>query len=361
MRLTWGTVGAVRTESPGLQSLTVRVDGDAEESSAVCYPQLCGSCTVGDRVLLNTTAVDLGLGTGGEHVVVCRIPRGRAPEGVALEVPGAGHILKLRYTPTQVDVGAVEEQESPYHSLMLGADSLSGMPVVCCGLHSQLPLAAAAVKAADPALRVAYVMTDEAALPLALSRVAAQAKAAGLIDVTLTAGQAFGGDIEAVNRYSALLAARAVARADVTVVAIGPGVVGTATPFGHGGVAQAEAVNAAAVLGGKPVVALRVSFADARERHRGVSHHTLAALRLALAPAEVAIPALAEEQAAEVERALEDADAWHTHRRAEAPACELPDLRGVEVRTMGRTPAEDPAFFLAAAAAGEVAARLAGG
>ena len=149
--------------------------------------------------------------------------------------------------------------------------------------------------------------------------------------------------------------------ADVAIVAIGPGVVGTATPFGHGGVAQGEAINAVSALGGTPVACLRVSFADARERHRGVSHHTLAALtRVALAPALVAVPALPEDYAdaarirARRAQASGSATSAPMRARARSPA---PDLRGVEVTTMGRGFADDPAFFSAAYAAGEVAAR----
>src|SRR5437867_2163889 len=61
-------------------------------------------------------------------------------------------------------------------------------------------------------------------------------------------------------------------------------------------VEAAMALNAAGVLGGRPVAALRVSFADPRERHRGVSHHSLTALgRVALLPAHVAVPVIEDE------------------------------------------------------------------
>ncbi len=134
-------------------------------------------------------------------------------------------------------------------------------------------------------------MTDQAAFGLGLSDLMARSVEAGLVDATVSCGQSFGGRYEAVNLHSGLLAAKWVVGADVAVVAIGPGVVGTATPFGHGGVAQGEAINAASALGGTPVTCLRVSFADARERHRGVSHHTLTALsHIALAPSLVAVP-----------------------------------------------------------------------
>ncbi len=358
MRLVWGTVSSVEREVAGAQDLRVSLD-DGREGRAVSYPSLAGICEAGERVLLNTTAVDLALGTGGNHFVVARQGSG---EGVVLDVPSPGHVMKLRYTPLQVDVIAVESQESPHHAVMRRVESLLGMPVVCCGLHSQVPLVAAAIKRADSTLRVAYCMTDDAALPIALSDVVRACADEGLLDTTVTCGQAFGGDLEAVNLHSGLLAARHVAQADVAIVALGPGVVGTATPFGHGGIAQGEAVNAASVLGGVPVVCLRVSFADARERHRGVSHHTLAALtKVALAPAHVAIPSLPEEFSDAIEEQLDAAGVAERHRlyvSAEGRVAP-PPLCGVRVTTMGRSLADDPAFFAAAFAAGDIASQVA--
>jgi hypothetical protein len=292
--------------------------------------------------------------------VVARAASGDASDaGAALDQPSGGHIMKLRYTPMQHDVVCVEAQESPQHEVMVAATDAAGMPTVCCGLHSQVPLVAAALKEGAPQARIAYVMTDQAALPLALSELLPACASTGLIDVTVTCGQAFGGDLEAVTLHSGLLAARHAAGADAAIVSLGPGIVGTATVFGHGGVAQGEAVNAAAAVGATPVAALRVSFADGRSRHHGVSHHSLTALgRVALARARVAVPALSPEQAAVLEGALADAGVWQHHERVDVESRGLPDMRGVRVRTMGRGPSEDPAFFAAAAAAGTVAAGM---
>jgi hypothetical protein len=358
MRLAWGSVLAIKASAEGIQDLEIELD-DGSLDRAIAYTRLVRKCGPGDRVLLNTTAVDLALGTGGKHFVVARLGQG---SGVALDAPAGGHIMKLRYTPMQVDVLAVESQESPHHAVMKLATDLGGMPVVCCGLHSQVPLVAAAIKQVDPQLRVAYCMTDTAALALPLSDVVRASVAERILDATITCGQAFGGQYEAVNLHSGLLAARHVARADVAIAAIGPGVVGTATPFGHGGIAQGESINAAAVVGGVPVAVLRLSFADVRPRHRVVSHHTIAALdRIALARAQVAVPTLPEDYAEQVDDVLDGAGVWERHDRVDSPAgrTPAPNLRGVEVKTMGRGLQDDPAFFAAAFAAGEVAARIA--
>ena len=284
--------------------------------------------------------------------IAVRLNRGMLPKGVSA-------LVEQRSGPKESDVLAVESQESPHHEIMERAENLGGMPVVCCGLHSQVPLVAAGIKEGAPDARIAYVMTDQASMMLALSDLVRRCTAAGLLDETVTAGQAIGGGLEAVTLHSALLAARHVTRADATIVAIGPGMVGTGTPFGHGGIAQGEAINAVGVLGGRPLAALRVSFADQRERHRGVSHHSLTALgTIALVPATVAVPELPTQQALEVDTALVAAGVWERHTRADVVVDTLPDLMGVEVRTMRRGPDDDPAFFLAAAAAGRAAARM---
>lgn len=353
MRLVWGTVETAGAEESGAQRLTVVLDGSDEPARAVAYPLLTGACASGERVLCNTTAVDLALGTGGEHFIVAR-----AGEGVALDDPVPGHIMKLRYTPMQRDFTVVEEPASGYHETMAEARTLDGMPVVCCGLHSQVAVVAAAAKAEDPALRIVYVMTDEASLPMAVSRLVPKMLDGGLIDGTITAGQAFGGQHEAVNLYSALLAARHVLAADLAVVAIGPGIPGTATPFGHSGVGQGQAVNAVAALGGRPIAVLRLSFADERPRHVPVSHQTLTALGVvALAPAIVAVPVLSGSEDDVVHQVLERSGIWSRHERRLVDVPELPDMRSIVVRSMGRGAEEDPAFFKAAAAAGTLAAQ----
>jgi hypothetical protein len=360
VRLVWGGVCEVLERREGLERLSVELD-DGASGVAVCYTGLTGECSAGDRVLVNATAVDLRLGTGGFHVVVARLSGAAGAVGVSVDDPSGGHVMKLRYTPVQRDVMAAESPESPHHASLADAIDTFGMPVVCCALHSHVPLVAAGLKESVPGARVAFVMTDGAALPLALSELAAACAEAGLVDETVTCGQAFGGSYEAVNLYSGLLVARIAARADVAVVAMGPGVVGTGTAFGHGGVAQGEAINAAASVGGSPVAALRVSFADTRPRHRGVSHHSITALtRVALAGCRVAVPEMDDESTSVIDRALAEAGVWARHERVTAIGDPLPDTRGVALGSMGRTPADDPVFFAAAAAAGRAAGALLG-
>jgi hypothetical protein len=326
---------------------------------ALAYPALVGSPRVGDRVLLNVTALEAGLGTGGYALVVA-IPD-RLPDDREI----GGHIVKSRYTPLQVMTGSADEQGSPYHEVLAAADSLGGMPVVVADLHSALPAILAGLRnsfrtKSGDSPSAAYVMTDGGALPAWFSRTIAGLREAGWLAATITTGQSFGGDLEAVTVHSGLLAARHAVGADVAVVAQGPGNLGTGTAWGYSGVAAGEAVNAAAVLGGRPVASLRISFADPRERHQGVSHHSLTAYgRVALASADVVVPGLPEPRAARV--AADAAPLAARHRLVTVPVDGLEDaLRATPVglSTMGRALDEDLDYFLAAAAAGVHAAAL---
>jgi hypothetical protein len=344
-------VAHVRREWPGAVEVEVTTgDGPLR---ALAYPALTGRPRPGDRVLLNATAVELGLGTGG-YALVIAVPD-RLPDGP----PGPGHLVKARYTPMQACVAGADEQGSPHHEVLRDADDLGGMPVVVADLHSALPAILAGLR--EPGPRVAaYVMLDGGALPAWFSRSAAGLREAGWLAGTVSTGQSFGGDLETVTVHTGLLAARHVLGAEVAVVTQGPGNLGTGTRWGFSGVACGEAVNAAAVLGGRPVASLRVSEADARERHRGVSHHSLTAYgRVALARADVVVPVLDGEFGALVAgQARPLAERHHlvsveTSGLAEAlAACPVP------LSTMGRGLDEDRAYFLAAAAAGRHAAAL---
>jgi hypothetical protein len=334
-------VDAVLSERRGLQR--VRLD---DGSRAFVLTQLTGEVAAGDEVVVNTTAVELGLGTGGWHVVHWDLARRE------LSQPGPGHIMKLRYTSLQVDTGGAEELAPFEHGELPEAVRIDGVPVVACGLHSQVAIVAAAIAERAPGTRVAYVMTDGAALPLALSDLVAELEAKGLLHVTVTAANAFGGRLEAVSMPSGLSVAVHEGGADVVVVAMGPGVVGTASALGTTAVELAWIVDVASRLGGEPIVAVRASGADARARHRGLSHHTRTALALCHAQATVALPAGDDADVLRV------ALAGTPHDVVDIEPGDVEELlvgRGLRVTTMGRGPADDPLFFRATAAAGWLA------
>jgi hypothetical protein len=301
-----GAVTAILERHEGLVRL--EVDG----VPCVAYPTLTGPVAVGDDVVVNIQARALGLGSGGFDVLHTNLTR-----GLGLEPEPDAHVMKLPYTPLQTAVRHVEEDARQ-------TSSLGGMPVVCCSLHSQV----VPVCAALAGLRVAYVQLPGGALPVALSDAVRTLKERGLLEVAVAVDACLAGDVHCVNVYSAL-AWCGEEDVDAVVSSVGPGIVGTGTALGHGGVAAAIAVNAAAALGGRAVLAPRVSEGDPRERHRGLSHHTRAVLELCLSE-----PAVPDD--------LSPAG-WRE-------ACE-----GLPLSHMGRGPDEDPSFFGAAFAAGRLA------
>jgi hypothetical protein len=345
-----GVVSGLRREWAGAVEVEVTVAGAAVR--ALAYPELTGRPQPGDRVLLNTGALDLGLGTGGYALVVA------LPDRLPPDTGGPGHLIKARYTPLQATVLGADEQGSPHHEILREADDLGGLPVVVADLHSALPAVLAGYRAERVPRQAVYVMLDGGALPAWFSRTAAGLRHAGWLGATVTVGQAFGGDLEAVTLHSGLLAARHVLGADLVVVAQGPGNLGTGTKWGFSGLAAGEAVNAVAALGGRPVASLRVSEADPRERHRGVSHHSLTSYgRVALARADVVLPDLPGEFGAQI--TAEAAPLAARHALVRVSVAGLADaLREcpVPLSTMGRGLDEDLAYFLAAAAAGRHAA-----
>jgi hypothetical protein len=248
--------------------------------------------------------------------------------------------MKLRYTSLQHDAGAAEEDHPDLPA------TVPGLPVVACSLHSQVAVVAAVAHRLAPTARIAYVMTDGAALPLALSDLVHALRDRGVLDTTITAGHAFGGDLEAVAVPSALALARHVAGADLVVVGMGPGVVGTGSALGTTAVEVAGVIDAAHRMGARVALCSRASSADQRRRHQGVSHHVRTILGLAAARPVLPVPPdLAGELVGSTAVAPPDA------------AAVLADLE-LRVTSMGRGPEDDPAFFAAASAAGAWAASV---
>jgi hypothetical protein len=319
-----GTVTAVVEELEELAR--IEVDGKA----CVAYPRLTGPVAVGDEVLVNVQARELGLGSGGFDVLHANLTR-----GLGLGPEPHAHVMTLPYSPTQTAVRFVEEDGEL-------ARSLRGMPVVCCSLHSQVAPAAAAL---GNGVRVAYIQLAGGALPVSLSDSVRILKERGLVETAVATGACFDGDAQAVGVASALAWAAAQGFA-VAICSIGPGIIGTGSTLGHGGLAAADAANAASALGGSAVLAVRVSEGDARERHRGVSHHTRAVLELAIGRRLVAWPAGLDPPEWLAEREDVDVTGWQD-------ACE-----GLLLAHMGRGPEDDPWFFASAFAAGRLARNL---
>ncbi|MDI6690146.1 MAG: DUF3866 family protein [Actinomycetota bacterium] len=335
----------------------VKVELEGEISRAINYDQLTGDIKRGDKVVLNTTAVELELGTGGKHFVLWNYGHR------STSFQHHGHIMKLRYTPLQLRCLSVEEQESPFHHLMRESMNLEGMPVIVGTLHSQLPAVVTTVKAINGKAKMTYIMTDGAALPIAFSNLVHKLKSLKLLDATVTIGHAFGGDLEAVNIFSGLIACRVVIQADITVVIMGPGTVGTDTHMGFSAMEQGQIINAVASLNGCPIAIPRIGFKDKRARHIGVSHHTITALsKGALVSCVVTLPRMSRGKMEMVLHKLKESGIASKHRiEIIENGVTLEALKRFgfdDVTTMGRGIEEEPEFFQAAGAAGIYALSL---
>jgi hypothetical protein len=377
--VTQGEVTAIIHDSPEIQELLVRIPGKPQPERAYNYPAFYRRLESGETVLLNTSAVTLGLGTGGRHFVIPysgtvpkTIPE-QSSESMKNDDPISwrhnGHIMKLRYTPWQFPVLAVEEEASPCHEQLKSITTLDGVPVVAAPLHSMLPgiilgfraLWRSSGRNVNP--RIIYVMTDGAALPIALSNIVRELKDKHLLDATITTGHAFGGDLEAVSIPSALQAARGVETADLIIVALGPGIVGTGTALGFSSIEQSWVVDVVTHLKGYPITVPRISEADPRERHLGISHHTLTILEFANHPSSLAISnRMPQTLRQQMYDQLSERNLLNKHlvwNIDDPSAQQLFQEAQMEVKSMGRGVTQDPAFFQATVSAGYLAATVA--
>jgi Protein of unknown function (DUF3866) len=295
----------------------VSVEIDGEKRPAVAYEELTGPNEVGDEVVVNVAARELELGSGGFDIVHANLTRGLSGTGIE-----GAHVMKLNYTPLQHAVEPVEAEE---------LDLPVEKPVAVCFLHAQLPCVAWAARGRG---QVGYVQTAGGALPGSHSRVVAELLERGLLAGHVCAGPAFGGEHDAITTIGGLHAGLTELGWDAAIVGPGPGILGSATALGHGGMAALDSAHAALALGCRTIVVPRMSSGDARARHWGVSHHTRTVLDLVLKPVEVAGPA------------DEDLDGYVAS--------------GLPATTMGRSAGEDPTFFMAALAGGRLLAEAIG-
>lgn len=317
---------------------------------------LVGEMREGDEVVVNVAALDLGLGSGGFDVVHVNLTRGLEGGG-----EGEAHVMKLNYTSLQHPVGPVERPLPRFLADGIRpkgtAEQGGGVPVLVLPLHGHLAPAAWAAAQARPGLRLGYVQTGGGALPGSLSRDVGQLRERGLLSAHVTAAPAYGGDREALSTVGALDAVAAELGCEAVAVGPGPGIIGSDSAYGHGGMAALDSAHAALGLRLPTLLSPRLSSSDPRPRHRGLSHHTRAVLGLLLAPVAVAVPTGEEEVGTQLTEA-----AAGRHRLLEAPA-DLGRYRGagLPARTMGRTLDQDPLFFAAPLAAGAALAGLLAG
>ena len=179
----------------------------------------------------------------------------------------------------------------------------------------------------------------------------------GLLAGHLTAGASFGGEAEAITTAGALHHGLRALGWDAAVCGPGPGIVGSRSSLGHGGMIALDSAHVSLALGCPTLLVARMSSGDERARHRGISHHTLTVLELLLEPVTVALPAgmpaapgpgpVAVSGEAQPSARI----ARHEWRSAPADLAAYA-ASGLPAETMGRDLEADPLFF-AAALAGE--------
>ncbi|WP_199873055.1 DUF3866 family protein [Inediibacterium massiliense] len=327
-----------------------------KEYKAINYNRLTGKIDLEDELILNTTALDLSLGTGGYHFVIANLshPTKDLSEG--------GHIMKLRYSPYQLKVFASEEQDSEDHDIFNQFESLEGMPVIVGTLHSMLPAIVEVLKTLKEDIKITYIMTDGAALPIDLSNMVTNLKENKIIHKAITIGNAFGGDLDCVNIYNGLIAAKEITKCHIAVVTMGPGIVGTGTKFGFTGVEQGNIIDAVNDLGGIPIAVPRMSFADQRKRHQGISHHTLTVLNtIAKTKAIVGLPKLEKEKSEYIKDQLKHTTILSKHKIVYEDCEEIYSIlkhSNLNMRTMGRSFEEEKEYFITCGLCAKIALKI---
>jgi hypothetical protein len=349
-----GTVSSIISDDEHLAIVNVNVEGKTYK--AVNYKDFTGDINVDDEVVLNTTAVDLSLGTGGYHFVMynCR--------NKSRELKGSGHIMKLRYTPYQMKCLAAEEEDSPYHNLFNEFKSLDNHIFIVATLHSMLAPISAMIKYINKDIKINYIMTDGGALPLRFSNTVAELKNKKILDNTITIGHAFGGDLECINIYTGLIAAKEILKGDVTIISMGPGIVGSGTKYGFTGIEQGYIIDAVNNLEGMAISVPRISFKDKRNRHCGISHHTITTLsQITNTKSNLILPYLEKEKEDYIiaqignSKIKEKHDIIFEYGEEIIMAMEKFELK---TTSMGRTIEDDKDYFISLGAVGNYVANL---
>lgn len=334
--------GVVVGEDP----LTVEIEG--EQRPAWADTALLGEMREGDEVVVNVAALDLGLGSGGFDLVHVNLTRGLDASGESRE-----HVMKQNYTSLQYPVAPVElplGAMPPMEARDTAEAAAGSMPVLVLPLHGHLAPAAWSAAQATPGLKLGYVQTGGGALPGSLSRDVAQLRERELLCDHITAAPAYGGEREALSVAGALDAAAYGLGWDAAIVGPGPGIIGSETRLGHGGMAALDSAHAALALGLPTLLSPRLSEADPRERHQGVSHHTLTVMELLMGGVAVPVPEANPTITTQLAKAAGDR---HKLKQA-SPDVVGYSTAGLPARTMGRGIEEDSLFFAAALAAGHV-------
>lgn len=344
MELKKADVVRVNKIDENLQEIILDIDHPCKK--AINYIKMTGCLKEGDTVLVNTTACTLNLGTGGFHYIMGNFNSNFNGSN------GIGHGMKLKYTPNQVKVLFSEEQDSPLHSKFHKELNLKGKLIFIGELHSMLvPLCAHLKYKSSGGIKVACIITDHGALPVWFSKNIGTLRSKRLLDMVITIGNAFGGDHECVNIYTALQLAANIQGMDAVVITMGPGIMGTGTPFGFSGLDLGFYLDLCYKHGGIALCVPRISFRDSRDRHYGISHHFINIFREIIQnPLPIILPIMKKSKVVHVINQLRQSNLMTDHPviMIEGKGI-IKSLSRYQLNptTMGRGFGDDPEFFYA--------------
>lgn len=343
-----GRAVSIINDSAHITEIEVMIDNKIYK--AINYKDFTGQVQVDDILVLNTMAIELSLGTGGYHFVIYNY------SNEILESKEQGHIMKLKYTPLQIRCLAAEEEGSIYHGIFQNFTSLDNHIFVVGSLHSMIAPIAAMIKFINKDIKINYIMTDGASLPIYFSKTIKELKDKKILNKTITVGNAFGGDLECINIYTGLIAAKEILKGDITIISMGPGIVGTSTKYGFTGIEQGYIIDGINNLGGKAIAVPRISFKDGRSRHYGISHHTITVLsKITNTQCHLILPFLDGEKDIFIKKQIDDSKIKEKHKIIFENGDKINlamDYFKLETTTMGRTISDDIDYFTALGAVG---------
>ena len=250
---------AVRIELVARPGEALKGAGPSGPRWAIADVALVGRAEIGDELIVNVEALELHLGSGGFDIVHANLTHGLG--GGERERGGAAaHVMKLNYTSLQ---HAVEPVEGDDLELPLGR------PVAVLALHGQLAPVVWAFAAGAPGRRARLCPDGRRRSSGCAFAHRPTASRAGLLAGHLTAGASFGGEGEAITTAGAIDHGIRALGWDAVICGPGPGIVGSGSPLGHGGMVALDSAHSALALGCPTMLVARMSSGDQRARHRG--------------------------------------------------------------------------------------------
>lgn len=346
LNLETGRVIEIVYQDNKIQILNIENENNLLVEKAINYVQETGTCIIEDRVVINTVGNRLELGTGGYNLIYLNLSNKQDDKKVIDR--DNGHIIKMKYTPGQIRVKAVEEYiESSIFNLQ---NKLPHIPVIYAILHSMISPLVTTIKYIKQNAIITCVYTYGGAMNANNSFILNKLRKSGLIDNIITTGECYGGDYESINVTTGILFGLSKLKSDIIIVCCGPGVAGSSTFYGFSTFDFIGPIYIAKLLGLCPVLIPRISMADKRERHIGISMQSISILQTLDFP--IHLPLYKDkEDIGEFDFIYNQLSMYGIINKHNVQFINEPVTKMVienldtDIRVMGRSYAEDPWFF----------------